>query len=201
MLNDAYLNPEAAAPRSDHELRLMYAMAVVRLVNGIVVVASASERPSGVPHLHVQLQLATAFFGTKNRCQDVSRTGENDHPGTGTECRMATAVRGSAARSLSSGSLLLIFVRPSFFECAPHISLCLCVYRTTWPPSHAAVYTQSRRSTARATTRENPATLTSKNTQRPCETSSTETTLALRHRHSCDRNGKLHFRVHPVSGA
>ena len=75
MLNDAYLNPEAAAPRSDHELRLMYAMAVVRLVNGIVVVASASERPSGVPHLHVQLQLATAFFGTKNRCQDVSRTG------------------------------------------------------------------------------------------------------------------------------
>jgi len=36
MLNDAYLNPEAAAPRSDHELRLMYAMAVVRLVNGIV---------------------------------------------------------------------------------------------------------------------------------------------------------------------
>lgn len=36
MLNDAYLNPETEAPRSDNELRLMYAMAVVRLVNGIV---------------------------------------------------------------------------------------------------------------------------------------------------------------------
>lgn len=35
MLNDAYLNP-TEAPRSDNELRLMYAMAVVRLVNGIV---------------------------------------------------------------------------------------------------------------------------------------------------------------------
>lgn len=36
MLNDAYLNPETESPRSDNELRLMYAMAVVRLVNGIV---------------------------------------------------------------------------------------------------------------------------------------------------------------------
>ena len=36
MLNDAYLNPETEVPRSDNELRLMYAMAVVRLVNGIV---------------------------------------------------------------------------------------------------------------------------------------------------------------------
>ena len=36
MLNDAYLNAETETPRSDNELRLMYAMAVVRLVNGIV---------------------------------------------------------------------------------------------------------------------------------------------------------------------
>lgn len=36
MLNDAYLNPDTEAPRADNELRLMYAMAVIRLVNGIV---------------------------------------------------------------------------------------------------------------------------------------------------------------------
>eukprot|EP00930_Biecheleria_cincta_P073743 TRINITY_DN61034_c0_g1_i1.p1 TRINITY_DN61034_c0_g1~~TRINITY_DN61034_c0_g1_i1.p1 ORF type:complete len:673 (+),score=140.23 TRINITY_DN61034_c0_g1_i1:71-2089(+) len=36
MLNDSHFNPATKAPRSDHELRLMYAMAVVRLVNGIV---------------------------------------------------------------------------------------------------------------------------------------------------------------------
>ena len=71
MLNDAYLNPEAAAPRSDHELRLMYAMAVVRLVNGIVVVASASRRPpSSCP-----ITTSNSLFCTKNWCQDVSRTG------------------------------------------------------------------------------------------------------------------------------
>ncbi|CAE8631332.1 unnamed protein product [Polarella glacialis] len=36
MLNDPFFNSSTAAPRKDHELRLMYAMAVVRLVNGIV---------------------------------------------------------------------------------------------------------------------------------------------------------------------
>ena len=36
MLNDPILNPETQAPRSEHELRLMYSMAVVRLVNGIL---------------------------------------------------------------------------------------------------------------------------------------------------------------------
>ena len=44
MLNDAYLNPETPAARSDHELRLMYAMAVVRLVNGIVVAATVVRK-------------------------------------------------------------------------------------------------------------------------------------------------------------
>jgi len=36
MLNDVSFNPSTASPRSDHELRLMYAMDVIRLVNGIV---------------------------------------------------------------------------------------------------------------------------------------------------------------------
>ena len=51
MLNDAYLNPETLAPRSDHELRLMYAMAVVRLVNGIVVAATVVPFETAVVHL------------------------------------------------------------------------------------------------------------------------------------------------------
>mmetsp|Transcript_84005 Transcript_84005/g.166842 ORF Transcript_84005/g.166842 Transcript_84005/m.166842 type:complete len:627 (-) Transcript_84005:69-1949(-) len=39
MLNDPVLNPATKVPRSDSELRLMYSMAMVRLVNGIVDVA------------------------------------------------------------------------------------------------------------------------------------------------------------------
>lgn len=55
MLNDAYLNPETEASRSDHELRLMYAMAVVRLVNGIVdtsIVVKAERHQEHVMKLH-----------------------------------------------------------------------------------------------------------------------------------------------------
>jgi len=39
MLNDPVLNPATETPRSDYELRMMYSMAMVRLVNGIVDVA------------------------------------------------------------------------------------------------------------------------------------------------------------------
>ncbi|CAJ1366233.1 unnamed protein product [Effrenium voratum] len=63
MLNDAYLNSDTCHPRSDHELRLMYAMAVVRLVNGIVDVAQTKrstilERAHGLewPQIFVDLR-------------------------------------------------------------------------------------------------------------------------------------------------
>jgi len=48
MLNDPECNPDAKSPRSEHELRLMYSMAVIRLVNGIVDVGQNKQMAQSI---------------------------------------------------------------------------------------------------------------------------------------------------------
>eukprot|EP00929_Paragymnodinium_shiwhaense_P065697 TRINITY_DN32912_c0_g4_i1.p1 TRINITY_DN32912_c0_g4~~TRINITY_DN32912_c0_g4_i1.p1 ORF type:complete len:629 (-),score=182.20 TRINITY_DN32912_c0_g4_i1:147-2033(-) len=51
MLNDPEFNEESRAPRSEHELQLLYSMAVIRLVNGLVDVAQRGRVAKSVAEI------------------------------------------------------------------------------------------------------------------------------------------------------
>eukprot|EP00406_Dinophysis_acuminata_P063630 CAMPEP_0179290696 /NCGR_PEP_ID=MMETSP0797-20121207/41951_1 /TAXON_ID=47934 /ORGANISM="Dinophysis acuminata, Strain DAEP01" /LENGTH=562 /DNA_ID=CAMNT_0020999741 /DNA_START=48 /DNA_END=1732 /DNA_ORIENTATION=- len=67
MLNDPALNPATKAPRSQHELRLMYGMAIVRLVNGIVDVAQQSTKKRKISDLAKTLDWPQLFVELRHQ--------------------------------------------------------------------------------------------------------------------------------------
>lgn len=66
MLNDPVLNPQTTAPRSNHELQLMYAMTVVRLVNGIVDLAQRTSVARSIGQLAKQLDWPQWFVDLRH---------------------------------------------------------------------------------------------------------------------------------------
>lgn len=61
MLNDPEMTPSTQAPRSEHELQLLYAMCVVRLVNGIVDTAQRGASAGSIHQLSQELDWPTWF--------------------------------------------------------------------------------------------------------------------------------------------
>lgn len=66
MLHDATCNATTKSPRSEHELRLMYAMAMVRLVNGIVDVAQKGSFRGSISNLAQELQWPQWFVDLRH---------------------------------------------------------------------------------------------------------------------------------------
>mmetsp|Transcript_113788 Transcript_113788/g.332356 ORF Transcript_113788/g.332356 Transcript_113788/m.332356 type:complete len:622 (+) Transcript_113788:103-1968(+) len=72
MLNDATFNPEATAPRSDYELQLMYSMAMVRLVNGIVDAARRGGVGGSIAALAQELEWPQWFVALRHEATHMS---------------------------------------------------------------------------------------------------------------------------------
>lgn len=66
MLNDSEITPSTRAPRSDHELQLLYAMCMVRLVNGIVDAAQRQESVGSILDMSKKLDWPTWFVDLRH---------------------------------------------------------------------------------------------------------------------------------------
>ncbi|CAK0869991.1 unnamed protein product [Prorocentrum cordatum] len=66
MLNDPAQNPGTTSPRSEHELQLLYSMAVVRLVNGIVDPAQKKARAGSIAMLAQELDWPQWFVDLRH---------------------------------------------------------------------------------------------------------------------------------------
>eukprot|EP00927_Polykrikos_kofoidii_P018193 TRINITY_DN18387_c0_g1_i2.p1 TRINITY_DN18387_c0_g1~~TRINITY_DN18387_c0_g1_i2.p1 ORF type:complete len:663 (+),score=130.71 TRINITY_DN18387_c0_g1_i2:112-1989(+) len=66
MLNDPALNPTTTAPRGEHELQLMYSMAVVRLVNGVVDLAQKGASARSIAVLAKELDWPKWFVDLRH---------------------------------------------------------------------------------------------------------------------------------------